>query len=82
MKKEEWIKKLKPYWKEYIKIEKDFFDKVNKLEERMRKECKNENLEFAYDKMGFSTRTYFGIGFDNLSRMKKPYLIHDTELED
>lgn len=81
MNKKEWIKKLRPYWKEYRKIESEFFKKVDKLEERMRKELNNENLEFAYAKFGGGIDLYFGIGFERIKKSKLS-LIHDLDLEE
>jgi hypothetical protein len=84
MKKNEWIKKLKPYWREYLKIEEDFHRRVRKLEDQMVKECKEPNIEFAYNKMCGGIELYFGVGFDrNFKKheLKLPDLIHGGDLE-
>jgi len=47
--KQKWIKKLKPYWKEYEEIANVFSKKTRELEEKMNKELKTEiELEFFY----------------------------------
>ena len=76
-----WIKKLRPYWLEYLNLQEEFDKNIAELEERMRKECGEDNLEFAYDKMGFGDMRYFGIGFQRDGKPREPNLIHDTELE-
>jgi hypothetical protein len=81
MNKKEWVEKLKPYWKKYEKIEEDFHSRVNRLEERMRKECGEPNLEFACAKMMGGLELYFGIGFLRDFNERKPNLIDASELE-
>ena len=82
MERKEWIKKLKPYWSEYIKLDNEFFKKVSELEERMRKETNEKNIEFAYAKFGGGLELYFGIGFSKDGKTREPSLIHEGELED
>ena len=42
----ELIKKLQPYWKEYIVIEDEFLNKVSELEAKMEKEVGIEGIYF------------------------------------
>lgn len=82
MNKKQWIKKLKPYWKAYAKIEDEFHLKVKTLNEKMRKDLKNEDVEFAYNKMGGGLDLYFGIGFGRRERKNVPALLQCSDLED
>ena len=72
------IDKLKEYWAKYVEIESDFFKKVAELEENMRKELKDEGLEFAYSKLS-GLELFFGIGYNRVKNSGKR-MIHDSEL--
>ena len=63
---------LKPFWHELKSLEDRFFDDVQKIEKRMAKASKIEDIEFF-----MSDGYYCGIG--NGSRTMR--LIHDNELE-
>ena len=76
MKKKELIKKLKPYWKEHLRLRKEFYKKEEKLEKEMNKNPKlGVELEFFY-----CDGECAGIGAANYPDRKKFPLIHDTEL--
>ena len=77
MKKEKWITKLKPYWKEYREIESEFFKKVSELERKM-----NEKINPEIDLEFFSVDgNIVGIGAKDFEKRKKFPLIQDSELE-
>jgi hypothetical protein len=80
--REEWVKRLKPYWEEYKKAEIEFFKKVNEIENRMRKEQKNKNLELAYPRLMGGIELYFGIGFEADFKAHPPGLIHDSDFDE
>ena len=80
MNKKQWIKKLKPYWNEYLKIENTFNEQVEALEKRMREKTKDEDIEFAYNKMG-GIELFFGIGFGRLSEPKRKPLLQARDFE-
>lgn len=66
------IKKLKPYWRELLEIERQHHNTVYRLEKRMEKEIGIKGIEFFQ-----CDNEYIGIG--NVVRTMP--LIHDTKLE-
>jgi len=71
------IKKLKPYWKEHIKLSQEFCKKEEKLQKEMNRNLKlGIELEFFY-----CDGECVGIGSADYSERKKFPLIHDTKLD-
>ena len=73
-----WLRKLRPYWKERGKLEREFREKEMELAKKMNKELETEiELEFFYCQHGYCA----GIGATFGKDRKKFPLIHDSELE-
>lgn len=70
-------KKLKPYWKEYSNLEKDFWHKTSELQKKMNKELNlGMDLEFFY-----VDGECEGIGAENYADREKFPLIHNSDLD-
>jgi len=77
MKKKEWIKKLKPFWKEYRKLQAKHNKALIALEQKMKKAVGDEDIEFAY-----VDGECFGIGFGVFNpKNTKIGVFHEGELE-
>lgn len=73
--KKQWIKKLSPYWKEYLRVESEHYKKISKLEKKMNDEVKPfKKLSFFY-----VDGECVGIGAENYSDRENFPLIHDSE---
>ena len=89
MKKAELVKKLKPYWKDFWKINSRYWEETRKLEDKMNKELKlGTELEFFHvdgECVGIGASNYDKRGgkliVKNGKIMRMP-LIHDTVLYD
>lgn len=78
MKKQELIKLLKPFWKEYENILGNHFNKVKLLEIKMNNMADKKNLprlEFFY-----VDGEVVGIGAENYLDRKKFPLLHNSDL--
>jgi len=74
---EDWIKQLKPFWKEFRKLQTEFNKTVMSLELKMKNEIGDSDIEFA-----FADGECFGIGFGSFNEKNKTIgLFHDTYLE-
>jgi len=74
--KSEIIRKLRPYWKEFRKLEIKHSQKIDALEKEMTGGIKSKiRLEFFY-----VDGSPVGIGAQDLSDRKSFPLIHDSEL--
>ncbi len=73
--KKKWIKKLSPYWKEYLKAESEHSKKIIKLERNMNEKVKPfKKLSFFYVE-----GECVGIGAENYEDREKFPLIHDSD---
>ena len=76
--KKELLLKLKPFWKEFKKLQSKHNKELMKLEAKMKKEIGDEDIEFAYVE-----GECFGIGFGQFSPKNETIgVFHDRELED
>jgi thiamine kinase-like enzyme len=66
------IEKLKPYWKELVRIENRYYKEIGKLEDKIGKKINIEDIEFFH-----IDGEYIGIG--NYSKTMR--LIHREELK-
>jgi len=74
--KKDFIKKLKPFWKEWQKARREFLDKQMQIEKEMNKKLGlGIELEFFY-----CDGECCGIGAADYSEREKFPLIHDSEL--
>lgn len=76
--KKELIKKLKPFWNRYEKLQSKFLTKTEELENEMNKNLKLKiKLEFFH-----VDGEVVGIGAENYSKRKKFPLIDEGELNE